>query len=133
MTARQTEASLRAVAWATSAGRSAAEAAKKHGVSVRTVQRGLAASNKARPVGRPAPATDASAINAQLLEALTVLCESDAKDRASGVARYARGSDMDKKWKAGRAAIAAASWRAWQARAALAIPPADPAAPMPGA
>ena len=54
MTARMSAEGQMAVAHALSTGCSAADAAKAYGVTVRTVQRGLALAGKSRPVGRPA-------------------------------------------------------------------------------
>lgn len=45
-----------AVAYALRTGCAPAEAAKRYKVGVRTVQRGVAAAGRARPVGRPAKA-----------------------------------------------------------------------------
>lgn len=54
MAGRPTTEAQRAIAYALRTGCTPADAAKRHGVSVRTVQRGVAAAGAARPVGRPA-------------------------------------------------------------------------------
>lgn len=56
MSGRPTEAAQRAIAHAMRTGCSPTEAARKHGVSYRTVRRGLAAAGvPARPVGYQRP------------------------------------------------------------------------------
>ena len=56
MVAVQSRQAALAIAYALRTGCTPAEAGKRYRVSARTVQRGLAAAEAARPVGRPAQA-----------------------------------------------------------------------------